>query len=152
MSEGLKKVGKELQAFSDKVDQCRDQNNSDMADIHDCYSRLYRAQERYRYEAPTLERAERAPLRKVFEDDKFIQGMFYVRLIGDHVEKGNAVLRHTDNSPFTITSASSAAAVFSARCVRLLDVHGFAHSWDHVKNLTEAESRITRAFEKIKKS
>jgi hypothetical protein len=88
----------------------------------------------------------------VFEDDTFIQGMINVRLIADHVVKGDAVLRDVNNSPFTITSASSAAAVFADRCVYLPDTGGITHRWDHPKNLAEAECRITRAFEKTKGS
>jgi hypothetical protein len=150
MTLSLERIGKLLQEFTDKVSRCRDKDNSNMADIQDAYSRLIRLRERYRYEGESLDPAEKAALSKVFEDDTFIEGMGKVRLIADHVETGDAVLRHTDNSPFTITSASSAAAVFANRCVYLSDTDGVPHRWDHLEHLTEAERRITRAFEKAK--
>jgi hypothetical protein len=111
MTDGLERIEKLFQEFRSKVAHCRDKDLSDMADIQDAYSRLNRLRDRYRYEASTLNPTERAALRRVFEDDEFIEGMGKVRVIGDHVERGGAVLRHTNNSPFTITSESSAAAV-----------------------------------------
>ena len=147
MSEGLGTIERLFQEFRSKVVHCRNKANSDMADIQDAYSRHYRLRERYRYEAPTLNSTEKAALRKVFEDDKFIAGIGKVRGIGDHVETGCVVLRHIDNSPFTVTAASSAAAVFADRCVHLYDTDGRQHRIDHLEWLTEAEQRIGRAIE-----
>ena len=91
---------------------------SDMADIQDAYSRLYRLRERYRHEAASLDPNERAALRKVFENDRFIEGMGKVRAISDHVEKGLTVLRHTDNSPFSVRRRCFCGSL------RLPDRHG----------------------------
>jgi hypothetical protein len=150
MTDGLERIEKLFEKVRSKVAHCRNEATSDMADIQDAYSRLYRLRERYRYEAPTLDPTERAALRKVFEDDTFIEGMGRVRGIGDHVETGCVVLRHIDNSPFTVTAASSAAAVFADRCVDLPDTDGHRHRVDHLEWLTEAEQRIGRAIEKAK--
>jgi hypothetical protein len=153
MSDGLKRVGKEVKAFSSKVAQCRNEDNSDMSDIQDAYSRLIRARDRYLYEAKhRLAAAEKAALQKVFEDDKFIEGMGKVRGIADHVEIGEVIIRDTNNAPFTITPASSAAAVFADRCVNLTDVEGVTHRWDHLEVLTEADDRVTRALKNAKGS
>jgi hypothetical protein len=154
MSDGLKRIEEALREFSEQVSECRDNAKSTMADIRDAYARFNRLRERWEHEfkARSLDPTERAALYNVFEDDVFIRGMGKVRGISEHVVMDDAVLYHTDNSPFTITAASSAALVFSRRCVTLIDTKGNPHPWNHIKNLTEAERRITSAFEKAKGS
>lgn len=150
MTDGLERIGIEVRAFSEMVADA----NSTMSDIRSAYSALNRARDRYlheAYQARSLDHAERAALSKVFEGDKFIEGMGKMRGISEHVlQKDGATLYHTDNSPFEITSSSSAAVVFDGPCVTLIDANGAAQRWDHLKSLAEAERRITRAFEKAK--
>jgi hypothetical protein len=121
-----------------------------MADIRDAYDRPYRLRERYKREAPTLSPTQKSALQKVFEEDVFIEGMCKMRGIGAHVETGLTVLRQTDNSPFEVNAASSAAAVFADRCVYLTDTDGECQRIDHLERLTVAEERIARAIAKAK--
>jgi len=97
-----------------------------------------------------LSPAENAALSRVFYDDAFIEGMGRVRGIADHVETGETVLRHTDGSAFTITAATSSAVLFASRLVYLTDKEGVRQPWDHLKQLTEAERRIRKAFARAK--
>jgi hypothetical protein len=54
MTDSLERIGKLFQEFRDKVSQCREKDNSNMADIQDAYSRLYRLRERYSHETVPL--------------------------------------------------------------------------------------------------
>jgi hypothetical protein len=150
MTDGFKRIEQEILAFSDKVAQCQDKDAS-TADFRDAYSRLNIAYNRYGHEKATLDATEQAALRKVFEDDRFMEGMGRVRVISEHVlQRGCAVLSYPDNSTFTITSASSAAAVFADRCVTLIDADGNPHRWDHPEQLGEVDRRLCSAMEKAK--
>jgi hypothetical protein len=153
MTNGFKRVEKECQEFCDKVERCRAEDR-DMADIKDTYSRLLRAHDRYEYEAQarSLDPSEYSAFRKVFEQDELIESVLKVRLIADHVEKGGAELLSKEGDRFKITAESSAAAVFGAPVVYLDDVDGVPHCWDHLKELGEAERRISRAIAKAKDS
>jgi hypothetical protein len=124
-----------------------------MDDIEDAYGRMNRVRERFRYERKTnLTPAETAAFDKVFYNDNFMDGMFKVRVISEHVAKGNATLSRTDNSTFTITAESSAAAFFADRVVHVTDKDGTPQRWDHIEQLNEAERRIVSAFDKAKGS
>ncbi len=104
MTDGLKRVGKYVTAFSEKVAQCQNENST-MSDIQDAYSRLHRCRDRYMHEAyiaKSLDRRERTALGKVFENNNFIESMLKnVRQIGDHVlKRGGATLYRADQSSF----------------------------------------------------
>ena len=122
MTDGLKRIENEFSDFNEKVEQCRDADSSTIADIRDAYSRLNRLRNRYEKEKKTLAATEQAALKNVFEDDKFMEGMGKVRVISEHVlERHGAVLSFPDNSTFSITSESSAAAIFVSRHPTLID-------------------------------
>jgi hypothetical protein len=126
-----------------------------MAEIEDAYGRLNRARDRYKYEAykePSLGPAELKALRKVFEEDGFIEGMGKLRGIAEHVETGNVTLRDIHSSPYEITAASSAAVVFKHPQVNVYDTAGVLRRLDHLQYLTEADNRIKRAFKRAKES
>src|SRR6478672_11917974 len=121
MTDGLERIEKEFEVFRSKVEHCRDEANSNMADIRDAYHRFYSLCERYEHEdeAGTLSPTEAAALRKVFRENKFIASVGFVRGIGAHVVTGDVELLDPDYKAFTLTPASSEAAVFAGRCVRL---------------------------------
>jgi hypothetical protein len=151
MTKGLERIGKRVQAFSNKVAQCR--ATKDMDEIEDAYGRFHRAKDRYRYEAykePSLDPAELKALQKVFEENEFIEGVGRIRGIAEHVETGEVTLRDTHNRPYTITSESSAEAVFKGRVVNLPDKAGTFHRLDHIEYLTKADWHIKQAFQRAK--
>ena len=153
MTEGFKRVEQECREFCDLVAYCRGEA-SGMAHIKDAYSRLNRAHDRYEYEAQqrSLDPSEHSALSKVFGKDEFIKTMLTVRIIGDHVlKRGGADLLNQDNERFTVTSASSAAAVFSHPRVYLEAADG-PHLWDHLKELGEAARRISTAITNAKRA
>jgi hypothetical protein len=81
MSGRLERIEQEFEAFRSKVEHCRDEANSNMADIRNAYDRIYSLSQRYLYEsnAHTLSPTEEAALRKVFREDKFIASVGKVR-------------------------------------------------------------------------
>jgi len=153
MADGFERIEKAFEQFRSLVEHCRNEATSDMADIQDAYNRLNRLRGRYDAEKKKLDSAERDALQKVFEEDNFIANMLIVRVIGEHVLRSEgAILSYPDNSTFSITSASSAAAVFKDRCVNLTDTNGVKRPWDHLRQLTAAIDRIARAMAKAKAS
>jgi hypothetical protein len=150
MTDGFKRIENDVQAFCEKVAQCGDKDNSNMQDFRDAFGRMGRTRDRFLYERETLEPSERAAFEKVFENDKFMEGMGEVRNISEHVEKGDVTLSRLDNSTFTITAKSSAAAMFADRVVYLTDTDGFQQRWDHNEQLNEAARRINSALGKAK--
>jgi hypothetical protein len=151
MTDGLKRIEKEILAFSDEVAQCQD--TDDMAVIQDAYHRLNVAWSRYGVEKETLRRPARNAFGKVFERDKFMEGMGEVRGISEHIlPKDGTVLTYPDGSNFRITSASSAAAMFANPRPVLIDADGKERRWDHPRHLAEAERRMTRALGRAKTS
>ena len=77
MTDGFRKIEKRFETFREKVSQCHEANST-MDDIEDAYSRLYRLRNRYEYERNkrALDPTELAPLRKVFEENNFINCYF----------------------------------------------------------------------------
>lgn len=155
MTGRLERIEKAFEEFRSKVADCRNEATSDMADIRHAYerfSRLRERRERYEHEANerTLSPTEHAALRKVFEDDKFIESVGKVRGISEHVETGDVELLDTDNVRVTITAKSSAAVVFAARTALLIDNQGQIFRLNHLKWLEEAERRIGRAIAKAR--
>jgi hypothetical protein len=146
-----------LTVFNDVVAKCH-ADNPKMSDIREGYGAMHRTKDRYLYEVnkeQSLDRAEYAALRKVFENDNFIQSMGYMRQISEHVlPKEDWAFYHpnNNNSPFQLTLASSAQAAFSGPSPTLMDAKGQPQHWPHIKYLAEAERRIVRAYKKAQGS
>jgi hypothetical protein len=153
MTDGFRRIEKRFEAFREKISQCHEANAT-MDDIEDAYSRLYRLRNRYEYERDkrALDPTELAPLRKVLEEDNFIKGMLFVRVIGEHVEKGGSVLSYPDGSTFRVTSESSGAVVFAEPHYVFFDADDQEQPGDHRKQLREAERRVARAFARARGS
>jgi hypothetical protein len=152
MTDALKRIEEEFEEFRSLVEHCRNEATPDMAVIKDAYDRFYRLSERYEHEhdAHTLSPTEEAALRKVFKKNKVIESVGRLRAIGAHVETGDVELLDPNKVSFTLTAASSEAALFAAPCVNLTDKKGQIIRINHIRWLTEAVDRIARAWQRLK--
>jgi hypothetical protein len=150
MPEALNRILDYARKFSDKIEVCRHYPTFNAADWEDAYNRLSRLRDRYLHEKPNLDPAEAQALRKVFEEDDFIEDMLKVRQIGEHVHQGNdpSTVRLMTNATIPICVETSALGFFGAAVVRLPDIRGQLHSINHLQNLKEAEKRIQRALDR----
>lgn len=147
MSEALNRILPYALAFSEGVDRCRTATAFKAADWQDAYNRLSRMRDRYIHERSNLDPSELQALIKVFEEDTFIQGLLNIRQIGEHVQmRKEPVIRLMTNAPFPLVAETSAGSVFAGPVVTLQGPKGQVNPTDHLQNLTEAESRIQRAF------
>jgi len=116
MTDRFDRIEKAFDNFRSKVEQCRDEANSNMADIQDAYNRMDILRNRYKYEAyvaRSLNSTEIEPLQNVFHQYAFMEGMQKIRVIGHHVT-GDLHLYDINNSPFelaVITFNSIARAI-----------------------------------------
>lgn len=151
MSESFARIENYFVAFSEGIERCRTATTFNAADWQDAYNRLNRLRDRYVNEKPNLTPSEKAALTKVFEQDTFIEGLLNIRLIGEHVQKRTppVIPLHT-NTPITMPVETSAGAIFDAPIVRLPDTKGQLYQTDHLRNLEEGESRISRALARAK--
>jgi hypothetical protein len=151
MTDGLKRIEKEFEAFRSEVAECRD-DAWDMADIREAYDRFSRLRNRYDHEmrtAHSLSPTEAKALSKVFDKDVFIESVGRIRGISEHVETGEVVLHHINGSPFRVRAESSAAAVFASDSIDLIDTNGTSQHIGHPQWLNEMERLISHAFAKI---
>ncbi|HEY9463225.1 MAG TPA: hypothetical protein VIR54_09065 [Vicinamibacterales bacterium] len=152
MSDALERIEEYAQAFRDGIARCEGALFN-RADLLDAYDRLSRLRDRYLKEKPHLTPTQRLALAKVFEDDRFIEGMLNARQIGEHVTKRGPVvtIRTADNAPITFDAVqSSAMAYFAGPLVQLPDVHERLHEIDHLGQLREAEKRIDAAIQRAR--
>lgn len=150
MSEALDRILDYARAFSDGVARCR-ATIFNAADVQDAYNRLSRLRDRYRHEKRErrLDPVEEQALRKVFEEDPFIEGMLDGRQIGEHVQKRSGsepVVRLWTNSPIPLSVETSAGSFFAGPISVVHDVQGKPHSVNHLEQLGEAEKRVQRAI------
>jgi hypothetical protein len=142
----IDRIVDDARAFSDGVVRCH-ATPFNAADFEDAYNRLSRLRDRYLKDKFSLDLSEQQALAKVFEDDKFIEGMLNIRQVGEHVQhRTGAVLRTTSNAPIILFSEVSAGSMFAAPVVHLRDAAGQLHLTDHLRNLEEAEKRVQRAL------
>ena len=133
-------------AFSEGVASCHAAPYNS-ADYQDAYNRLNRLRERYIKEKSSLDPSEQQALAKVFEDDRFIEGMLNIRQVGEHVKhRTGAVLRTTSNAPIILFAEVSAGSMFAGAVVQLRDTAGQLHVTNHLRNLEEAEKKVKRAL------
>ena len=156
MSEALDKIIESMRAFSDGIARCRTTTFA-AADMQDAYNRLNRLRDRYLHEKRnrTLDAIEEQALRKVFEEDRFIQGMLDGRQIGEHVQKSSGqhpVILLTKNSPIALCVETSAGSFFAGLITTARDTQGMVYSINHLEQLGEAENRIQRSLERAQKS
>jgi hypothetical protein len=139
MTDRFDRIEKAFEDFRSKVEQCRDEANSNMADIQDAYNRLDILRNRYEYEAykaRSLNSAEREALQKVFDQYRFMEGMGKIRVIGHHVI-GDLHLYDINNSPFDLAASTSGATIYANRRVSVTDTKGEIHVIDHLQSLTK---------------
>jgi predicted NodU family carbamoyl transferase len=104
MTDRFDRIEKAFDNFRSKVEQCRDEANSNMADIQDAYNCMDILRNRYKYEAyvaRSLNSTEIEPLQNVFHQYAFMEGMQKIRVIGHHVT-GDLHLYDINNSPFEL--------------------------------------------------
>ena len=146
MSRDFEKIVGDYEAFRSGVARCHE--TKDVNDIRDAYGRFYRVRDRYNSTKANLDAWERDFLRKVLEEDEFIEGMGRLRGISEHVETGNTELRHPHGEPFELTPASSAAILFESHRVYVTDVDGKPQLIDHLDRLAKAQERLAKAISK----
>ncbi len=153
MESAIDRIAAQFEEFKQSIEYCRKGSVFRSADRKEAYGALGRVRDRYKFEKEDLTTLERAPLRKVFEDDTFIKGMMDIRQIGEHVVcRGGPLIRTTRNAPIQLTEESSAMAVFAAPIVTLPDIALVPHRIDHLEMLEEAQRRIATALTKAGKS
>jgi hypothetical protein len=147
VTDALRKIEEDFEAFSDLLSRCRSADVFKRADWMDAYGRLVMVWDRYWKERALLTSNERTALQKVFENDAFIKGLSDLRQIGQHViKRGRPVIRTVHNAPIELDFETSARSAFAGRSVRVPDVDGKTHRIDHEEMLLEAERRIRAAL------
>jgi hypothetical protein len=138
--------------FKQSIENCRNGSTFRSADWKEAYGALGRLRGRYGFEKENLTAKQQAPLRKVFEDDPFIEGMMDFRQVAEHVvvRRGGPLIRTTSNAPIQLNEGSSAMAVFAAPVVTLDDVEKVPRRIDHLVMLEEAERRTATALAKAR--
>jgi hypothetical protein len=153
MTDGLKRIAAYYDEFCQSVEVCRAAAAASYRslDWKAAYSALGRMRDRYRHERGGLALGEQTALKKVFENDAFIEGLMDFRQVGEHViRRGGPVIRTISNAPVRLTVESSAMAVFAGPVVVLPDITGAEHTIDHLKLLQEALRRIGAALERAR--
>lgn len=151
MSEHFDRIEAYFAAFSESIERCRTADTFKPADWQDAYNRLSRLRDRYIKEKPYLTPSQQAALAKVFENDHFIEGLLDIRQIGEHVHKRTTpTVPIYTTMPIDIPVETSAGSMFEAPFVMLEDTKGRKHPTDHLHNLEEAKTRITRAIARAK--
>jgi len=152
--DGLVRIEVYYEGFRAGLKRCRDAETFIMADWCDVYGRLGQLRDRYEIESKqkTLTPSQDRALRKVFEDDKFIEGLLTIRTIGEHVVKrdGAPVFYTSANAPIYITASASAMDVLSNKVVSLKDREGQSHNVNHLENFLEADRRIKKAIDRAR--
>ena len=158
MSDALARIEEDFQEYRDGVERCRSSKTEDRFSASvwkDAYDRLYRLSNRYLKEKKDgdLNKPEREECFKVFENDGFIISLLSSnRVVGSHVQKrGSLEIRTASGAPVTLVAGTSALAMFAAPVVALPTNKGNLHRIDHLADLEEAERRIARAFDKLRK-
>lgn len=152
MTDRFDRIEKAFEDFRSKVEECRDDPNSDMADILDAVNRLDILRNRFKHEAyvaRSLNSTAMEALQNVFERNTVIEGLLKSRVIGHHVT-GDLHLYDIDHSPFELSASTSGATLYARPCVTVLDTKGESHDIDHLKSLTKAVAYIARAIAKAK--
>jgi hypothetical protein len=150
MTEALERIRDDFRDFSDGISRCRTPPFT-AADIKDAYARLSRIKERYDHEKGkrALDALELQAFRKVFEDDRFIEGMLNGRQIAEHVTKrigGGPVLYTPGIYPVPLSVQTSARAFFADHIYRAIDAQGHVTFFNHLDQLEEAKRRIESAI------
>jgi len=156
VSEALDRILGAARAFSDGISRCRSATFNP-PDMQDAYNRLSRLRGRYLHEKQNgnLEAIEEQALRKVFEEDRFIEGMLDGRQIGEHVQKTSGddpVILLTTSGPIPLCVETSAGSFFAGAIATVRDTQGMVYSVNHLAQLSEAEKRIQRALDRAQKS
>jgi hypothetical protein len=119
------------------------------ADCQDTYNRLSRLRDRYLHEVEekSLTPVQHTALRKVFEEDGFIQGMLEMRQAGEHVKKRDGpVIRLRTGKPIPLSVETSALAFFGQSVFMFKEPDGKVHFHSHADELREAEHRVKAAM------
>ena len=153
MESPLDRIAAYFVEFKQSIENCRNGSAFRSADWKEAYGALGRLRERYGFEKENLTAPQQAPLRKVFEDDPFIEGMMDFRQVAEHViRRGGPLIRTTSNAPIQLNEGSSAMGVFAAPVVTLHDVEKVPRRIDHLAMLEEAERRIATALAKAREA
>jgi hypothetical protein len=156
MSEALERILGYASAFSEWIARCRTATFN-APDVQDAYNRLSRLRDRYLHEKRnrTLDTVEEQALRKVFEADRFIEGMLDGRQISEHVQKtsgDDTVILLTTSSRIPLCVKTSTGSFFAVSTATVRDTTGMVYSVNHLAQLSEAEKRIQRALERAQKT
>jgi hypothetical protein len=124
--------------------------------VQDAYNRLSRLRDFYLHEKRnrTLDSIEEQALRKVFEEDRFIEGVLDVRQISEHFQKTSGddpIILLTKNSPIPRCVETSAGSFFAGPTATVSHTTGQGYFVNHLEQLGEAENRIQRALERVQK-
>jgi hypothetical protein len=143
VTDGLRRVLKDFEEFCQSVENCRAVSSSKPVELKAAYGALSRLRERYKLEKDNLDDGERTALKKVFEDDVFMEGLMDIRQIAEHViKRKDPVIYTTGNAPITLLAKTSAGVMFAGSSVTVYDTSGSPHRVDHLNNLETAERRI----------
>lgn len=149
-SEAFQRIEAYFEEFCRGLARCLGEEPFDRADLFDIYARLSRLRDRFTEEKErrNFHPAELAALSKVFEDDRFIEGMMNMRQVAEHVRKRGEKfdIWTKDNAPISLNPDSSAMESFSAYRVTLTTMTGNQFHLDHLKRLEEAKRRIAAAM------
>lgn len=152
-SEGFRQIEAYYEAFCKGIERCRNATTFDPADLQDAYNRLNRLLGRYEQEKHYIAESQRNHLRKVFEDDAYIEGLGKIRTISEHVtrrSRDTLMIAATDRNLIEVDPEVSAMAIFTGPVASVPDIHGTQWSLDHLSILEEAERRIGAAISKAR--
>ena len=141
--DAFKRIENDYEDFMEGVKRCETEEFGP-AKYKDAYERLSRLRDRYiLHEKTNLNTAVCKALSKVFEHDKFVEGVMDLRQVVAHVKKRKnggrkcLTLVTERNAPIPLDVETSAGAVFKARIVYLSRDDGRQEKIDHLKLLAE---------------
>lgn len=131
----------EYTEFENSVDSLS--NVSPISAYRNTYDALYRLEQRYKTELPSLNKSLASAYYLVFQGDKLVSGALNLRNVSDHTHKCNTFEVGLPSGPvIELPVEASAGLIFSAPVARVIDILGGQHVISHADLLRTARDRI----------